>query len=242
MKLKRKLLVSAICTAMLVPFPVVSTLAQDAASEQSREDVQRLEPVTVIGSLIPQAQVEAVTPIIIILSQDIQRQAFGKLDLIRGWQLSNRLINGEFRGLTGTQGIGKRDNWAAAVKFRVPTFSMLTANVSGHYDDYKNKGGGVRHDSTPNYLADGYAVAGAKKVDALWLFNATFDYAVSDDISLTFTVNNLLDESPSRDDTYTYNGYERSGGSAMAEQTDCYQGKGAGPAHAGPVFLRKGSA
>ncbi len=53
-----------------------------------------------------------------------------------------RVINGEFWGLTGTQGSGRRDNWAAAVEFRVPIFQMLTANLSGRYDDYKNKGGG----------------------------------------------------------------------------------------------------
>ena len=49
-----------------------------------------------------------------------------------------RVIAGEFWGLTGTQGAGERENWAAALEFRVPVFSMLTANLSGRYDDYKN--------------------------------------------------------------------------------------------------------
>lgn len=53
-----------------------------------------------------------------------------------------RVVNNEFWGLTGTQGDGKRDNWAAAVEFRVPIFSTLTANLSGRYDDYKNQHGG----------------------------------------------------------------------------------------------------
>lgn len=51
-----------------------------------------------------------------------------------------RVVNGEFWGLTGTQGEGKRSNQAAALEFRVPIFSMLTANLSARYDQYKNKG------------------------------------------------------------------------------------------------------
>ena len=49
-----------------------------------------------------------------------------------------RVIAGEFWGLTGTQGEGERENWATALEFRVPLFNMLTANLSGRYDDYKN--------------------------------------------------------------------------------------------------------
>jgi outer membrane receptor protein involved in Fe transport len=54
-----------------------------------------------------------------------------------------RVIAGDFWGLTGTQGNGKRRNYAGAVEFRVPIFSMLTANVSGRYDDYRY--GGADH-------------------------------------------------------------------------------------------------
>jgi outer membrane receptor protein involved in Fe transport len=53
-----------------------------------------------------------------------------------------RVIAGDFWGLTGTQGAGKRDSWAGALEFRVPLFSMLTANASGRYDSYKNVGAG----------------------------------------------------------------------------------------------------
>jgi outer membrane receptor protein involved in Fe transport len=54
-----------------------------------------------------------------------------------------RVIAGDFWGLTGTQGNGKRRNYAGAVEVRVPIFSMLTANVSGRYDDYRY--GGADH-------------------------------------------------------------------------------------------------
>ncbi|KPL48315.1 TonB-dependent receptor [Xanthomonas axonopodis] len=53
-----------------------------------------------------------------------------------------RVIAGDFYELTGTQGSGKRDNWAAAFETRIPILSTLTANLSGRYDDYKNQGGG----------------------------------------------------------------------------------------------------
>lgn len=59
-----------------------------------------------------------------------------------------RVVNGEFWGLTGTQGTGKRDYYAAATEFRVPIFSMLTADLSGRYDQYKNKNGGSDNRAT----------------------------------------------------------------------------------------------
>lgn len=59
-----------------------------------------------------------------------------------------RVVNDEFWGLTGTQGDGKRSNEAAALEFRVPIFSMLTASLSGRYDRYKNKGLNSDNDTT----------------------------------------------------------------------------------------------
>lgn len=53
-----------------------------------------------------------------------------------------RVIAGDFWGLTGTSGYGKRDNYAAAVEFLVPIFSKLNADISGRYDRYKNVGAG----------------------------------------------------------------------------------------------------
>lgn len=49
-----------------------------------------------------------------------------------------RVIAGDFWGITGTQGSGKRRNFAAAVEFRVPVFSTLTANLSGRWDKVEN--------------------------------------------------------------------------------------------------------
>ncbi len=60
-----------------------------------------------------------------------------------------RVIAGDFWGLTGTQGSGERENWATALEFRVPLFNMLTATLSGRYDDYKNVDAGS--DSSTTY-------------------------------------------------------------------------------------------
>ena len=49
-----------------------------------------------------------------------------------------RVINGDFWGITGTQGEGERESWAVAAEFRIPIFSMLTANASTRYDSYQN--------------------------------------------------------------------------------------------------------
>jgi outer membrane receptor protein involved in Fe transport len=59
-----------------------------------------------------------------------------------------RVVNGEFWGLTGTQGAGRRNNEAVAVEFRVPIFSMLTASISGRYDQYENEGLNSDDDTT----------------------------------------------------------------------------------------------
>lgn len=54
-----------------------------------------------------------------------------------------RVIAGDFWGLTGTQGEGKRSNYALASELRVPLARTLTANVSGRYDNYRY--GGADH-------------------------------------------------------------------------------------------------
>jgi outer membrane receptor protein involved in Fe transport len=43
-----------------------------------------------------------------------------------------------FFGLSGTSGKGDRTSQAVGVEFNVPIFKMLTANLAGRYDSYKN--------------------------------------------------------------------------------------------------------
>ncbi|MGQ9449374.1 TonB-dependent receptor domain-containing protein, partial [Xanthomonas citri] len=91
--------------------------------------------------------------------------------------------------------------------FSTEFHSITNASVSWQKDAWTTTLFGQRYGRTPNLLAqqstDGYAVEGARKVGAWTTFNATLDYAVSDDISLTATVNNIADTRPPRDRTYT---------------------------------------
>ena len=59
-----------------------------------------------------------------------------------------RVINGDFWGLTGTQGAGKRENAGVAVEFRIPVFNKLTANLSTRLDKYTNINAGSDRDLT----------------------------------------------------------------------------------------------
>jgi outer membrane receptor protein involved in Fe transport len=49
-----------------------------------------------------------------------------------------RVINGDFWGLTGTQGAGRRESRAIATEFRIPLADRFQANVSARFDTYKN--------------------------------------------------------------------------------------------------------
>jgi outer membrane receptor protein involved in Fe transport len=49
-----------------------------------------------------------------------------------------RVIAGDFWGLTGTQGSGKRRTEAVATEFRIPLADKFQANLSARYDRYQN--------------------------------------------------------------------------------------------------------
>lgn len=51
-----------------------------------------------------------------------------------------RVLNGDFWGIGGTSGEGKRGFSSAAAEFNVPIFKMLTADLSGRYDRYSPDG------------------------------------------------------------------------------------------------------
>jgi outer membrane receptor protein involved in Fe transport len=62
-----------------------------------------------------------------------------------------RVVAGDFTGLTGTASGGSRDNYAFGGEMRIPVFSMLTADVSARYDDYRSDS--TRDDSKITYKA-----------------------------------------------------------------------------------------
>lgn len=51
-----------------------------------------------------------------------------------------RVSGGDFFGINGTSGQGKRENQALGVEFAVPVFGKLNASLSARYDRYRNVG------------------------------------------------------------------------------------------------------
>jgi outer membrane receptor protein involved in Fe transport len=60
-----------------------------------------------------------------------------------------RVSGGEFFGINGTSGRGKRRNQALGVEFSVPVFDKLTASLAARYDAYQNVGAG--EDAAPTW-------------------------------------------------------------------------------------------
>src|SRR6185312_15598769 len=50
------------------------------------------------------------------------------------------VANNELLGLTGSNAAGHRNNYGVGAEFRVPVFKMLTADLSGRYDEYRFAG------------------------------------------------------------------------------------------------------
>jgi len=61
------------------------------------------------------------------------------------------LTTGYFYNITASSGGGLRNNYAGALEFHVPIFSMLSADLSARYDRFHNDGGGTA--SRPTYKA-----------------------------------------------------------------------------------------
>ena len=71
--MKRKLLVSSIMMGLAVVIPASALYAQD--QDQNKDN--KLQTITVTGSLIPQAEVETASPVITITAQQLEKQGFG---------------------------------------------------------------------------------------------------------------------------------------------------------------------
>ena len=96
--MKRKLLVAAICTALVLPAIPMLVHAQDATqgAKQGKKEAKKLKAVVVTGSLIPQSEIETATPVITITAQDIKRQGFTNLyQALRAQPLSTGQVQGQ---------------------------------------------------------------------------------------------------------------------------------------------------
>lgn len=78
--MKRKLLVTSIVMGLAAAMPIASVYAQDANDQatqtQKDQKTQKLETVTVTGSLIPKSQIETSSPVVTITAEDMKKQGF----------------------------------------------------------------------------------------------------------------------------------------------------------------------
>ncbi|HEX3163422.1 MAG TPA: TonB-dependent receptor plug domain-containing protein, partial [Pseudolabrys sp.] len=75
--MKQKLLVSSILLGLAVALPIGSLHAQNAGDQDTdKSKEEKLQTVTVTGSLIPRAQVETASPVITISGQDLETHGF----------------------------------------------------------------------------------------------------------------------------------------------------------------------
>ncbi len=89
--MKRRLLVTAVCTALTMP---------SLAMAQDQGEVTQLDKVTVTGSLIPRSQIETATPVFSITAQDIQRRGFKDVyDVLRSQPMATGSVqDSQFSG------------------------------------------------------------------------------------------------------------------------------------------------
>jgi outer membrane receptor protein involved in Fe transport len=100
--MKRKLLVNSVAMG-LATLVSVAALAQSAggtAQDDAKKKEDRLQTITVTGSLIPQAQIETASPVITISAQQIERQGFGTVyDALRAQPISTGAVqDNQFTG------------------------------------------------------------------------------------------------------------------------------------------------
>ncbi len=89
--------------------------------------------------------------------------------------------------------------------------SIFAGSITWDIDKWSTTLRGTRYGSTPNYIAwtntDGYAAPGAGRVDPWILYNGSVTYSISDDMNVSFIVNNIRNSKPPKDPTWTTSPY-----------------------------------
>jgi len=100
--MRKTILASSIALGILAgPLLARAQSAGDATSEDaSRKKEEKLQTITVTGSLIPQAQIETASPVITITAEQIARQGFGTVyDALRAQPISTGAVqDNQFTG------------------------------------------------------------------------------------------------------------------------------------------------
>ncbi len=98
--MNQKRLVSSILMGLAVAVPLSALHAQDngdqsqqAQSQTSKKKSQKLETITVTGSLIPQAQIETASPVVTISTQQLEKSGFGTVyDALRAQPITTGAV------------------------------------------------------------------------------------------------------------------------------------------------------
>ncbi len=100
--MKRKLLVAAIASALVLPLIATTAMAQQTGptsptkAKAKKAKVQKLKKIIVTGSLIPQAEIETASPTITLTPGDIQRQGFTSVyQALRAQPLATGAVQGQ---------------------------------------------------------------------------------------------------------------------------------------------------
>ena len=105
--MKRKLLVAAICTALVVPVVPMLAHAQDATqgTKEHKKEAKKLKEVLVTGSLIPRSEIETATPVITITAEDIKKKGFTSVyQALRAQPIATGQVQGEQNSNSFTPG------------------------------------------------------------------------------------------------------------------------------------------
>jgi len=89
--------------------------------------------------------------------------------------------------------------------------TVFSASVTWDIDRWSSTLRATRYGKTPNYIAwtstAGYAAPGAGTVAPWTLYNGSVNFALNDDMNVSFVVNNIRNSKPPKDPTWTTSAY-----------------------------------
>ncbi|MEO8804170.1 MAG: TonB-dependent receptor [Rudaea sp.] len=159
--MKRKLLVTAIVMGLAAAMPIASVYAQDAndqatqtqTNKKDKDKTQKLETVTVTGSLIPKSQIETSSPVVTITADEMKKQGFKNVyDALKSLPVST----GAVQDAQFSQGFTPGANTISLLGLD-PSFTLILMNGKPLADYpflYNSSSNFVDLNSIPNFLVD----------------------------------------------------------------------------------------
>ena len=157
--MKRKLLVTSIVMGLAAAMPIASVYAQDANDQATqtqttkKEKTQKLETVTVTGSLIPKSQIETSSPVVTITAEDMKREGFKNVyDALKSLPVST----GAVQDAQFSQGFTPGANTISLLGLD-PSFTLVLMNgrpLADYPFLYNSSSNFVDLNTIPNFLVD----------------------------------------------------------------------------------------